>query len=750
MDGTKGGSMKKDLVSGGRFVAALSVSVLLSGGFTARAEETFALQRTEFARYYREITGKDAPADAVRFAIDPKVSKSGRDAYRIVSGGARTVTVTVTGSNERSVWYGLYDLLERRGGCRWFWDGDIVPKKDAIDLSGLDVHEEAHFEYRAIRYFAHRGLTRFQAEHWGLDDWKKEIDWLLKRRLNTFMLRIGQDDVFQRAFPEACPYPDPAKPQPGMYKGYNDRTLFWSLQFRGQLRHDLQKYAFERGLMSPEDFGTMSHWYSPTPDSFLAAKKPPFLPQANSTHGEPHLRVWDVRTNDWAEQYWKLTKTAIDAYDQGAPEPRLLHTIGLGERRCYKDRKANFDLKVKTLNHFLDMAKRDYPDAKLLIAGWDFYGTWKNEEVREYLKTLDKDRVLLWDYEADDPRRGAGARNFTNWDVIGKFPYTYSVFLAYEKALDARANYPLIEERQKLVQSDPFCKGYILWPESSHTDTLLLRFFTANAWSDRPVPHEEVLDEFCASRYGANAETMKAAWKAALPASWLRSWGKNYSTALLGIGGAVHDLSPLIETWKKPVADAREVFTLLQRVPWDDPFIRRDAIDIARMVLDRMIALGVWEFGRDLAEWRREKCKVEDGNLVARVENLASLCNKMADLLALHTDYSLWESYRRLDAVEKIRNPAFEKTLFENASCSYCRSHQYELARHWYAPHVKAVAEKLAKAVAAGDRKAVIAVKAEEERLALKAKPLESLKPVLPRTEENFRKVLREVESLVK
>ena len=733
-------------------------------------KDQFVSQRAEFAKYYRQITGKDAPDGIVKFAIDPKVSKSGRDAYVIKSGaplsgaplsGAQKsgwrasvpaasgrasspAPVTITGSNVRSVWYGLYDLLERRGGCHWFWDGDVVPKRDSIDLSNLDIHEEAHFEYRAIRYFAHRGLTRFQAEHWGLDDWKKEIDWLLKRRLNTFMLRIGQDDVFQRAFPEVCPYPDVSKPQPGMYKGYNDRTLFWSLQFRGQLRRDLHKYAFERGLMAPEDFGTMSHWYSPTPDSYLASKKPPFLPQSNSTHAEPHLRVWDIREGNWAEEYWKLTKTAIDAYGQGAPEPRLLHTIGLGERMCYKDRKSNFDLKVKTLNHFLDMAKRDYPDAKQLIAGWDFYNSWSNEEVREYLKTLDKEKVILWDYEADHAKRGATARNFTNWDVIGKFPYTYSIFLAFEKALDTRANYEIIEERQKLIQNDPFCKGYIFWPESSHTDTLLLRFFTANAWSDKLIPHGDVLDEFCASRYGANAEAMKAAWKAALPASWLRDWGSNYAVALLGIGSATPDLSELIDRWKQPVEDAKKVFTLLQQVPWDDPFVRRDSIDLARMVLDRMIALEVWEFGRDLGKWRKDTTTSvqQQDALLARINRIAALSDAMADLLALHTDYSLWESYQRLDAVEKIRNPLFEKTLFENASCSYCRSHQYELARHWYAPHAKAVAANLAKAVAAGNRKAVITVNSEQERLALKEKPLESLKPTLPRTAENFLRVL--------
>ena len=144
---------------------ALAVATCLWLGCSAADE--FALQKAEFAKYYHAITGKDAPEGAVRFAIDSKVSKSGRDAYSIVTGSGRAgrprpadtarpeaapyQCVTITGSNMRSVWYGLYDLLERRGGCHWFWDGDVVPKKDTIDLSGLDIHEEAHFEYRAIR-----------------------------------------------------------------------------------------------------------------------------------------------------------------------------------------------------------------------------------------------------------------------------------------------------------------------------------------------------------------------------------------------------------------------------------------------------------------------------------------------------------------------------------------------------------------------------------------------------------------------
>ena len=753
-------------------VATFACVVAVSAALPSLAADEFALQRAEFAKYYRQITGKDAPAGIVKFAIDPKVSKSGRDAYAITSGGrashpapsgwrasvpatsgrASPPALTITGSNLRSVWYGLYDLLERRGGCHWFWDGDVVPKRESIDFSNLDVHEEARFEYRGLRYFAHRGLTRFQAEHWGPEDWKKEIDWILKRRLNVFMLRIGQDDLFQRTFPDACAYPDPSKPLPGAGTGYNDRSIFWSLQFRGKLRDNLQNYGFERGLMVPEDYGTMTHWYSPTPLDYIANRKPPFYPGADKR--PENNRVWDVRDDRWIDEYWKMTKTAVETYGKGAPEPRLLHTIGTGERILSKDKKENFKLKVIGLQRFMSRIERDYPDAKLLMPGWDFYFSWSPQEVKDFLKLLDPNKCIVWDYSADYRSARGAKSNFTNWGVIGKFPYTYSIFLAYEKALDVRAAYPVIEKRQELVQNDPFCRGFIFWPESSHTDTLLLRYFTANAWSDKAIPHGEVLDEFCASRYGKNAEAMKAAWKAALPASWLRDWTTTYADGILKGDLGDKNAARAPEKWNKPVADAEKVFGMLADIEWEDDFIKRDTIDIARMVLDRIISLRRMNLNNDVAKWRKGEGRTasvqQQEALVARANQIADLCDLMADLLALHTDYSLWESYQRLDAVEKIQNPDFSKTLFENASCGYCRSHQYELARHWYAPHARAVAKNLAKAVASGNRDAVLSPDAGKERLALKKKPLQSLRPTQLRMEENFRRVMLKIAELCK
>ena len=117
----------------------------------------------------------------------------------------------------------------------------------------------------------------------------------------------------------------------------------------------------------------------------------------------------------------------------------------------------------------------------------------------------------------------------------------------------------------------------------------------------------------------------------------------------------------------------------------------------------------------------------------------------MADVLELHTDYSLWESYCRLEAVEKVQNPDFTKTLFDNASCDYCRSHQYELARYWYAARMRKAASRLAKAVASHECHAVLFDNSEDERQALMGKPLESLRPTRPRTETNFRTTMQSI-----
>lgn len=689
--------------------------------------------KAEFARYVKAITGHDAPS--ARFAVDGTLDAS-HDAYRIRSEGA---SVAFVGANERAVLYAVYDFLSRRGGCRWFWDGDVVPKRASLDYSGLDVCESSRFEYRGIRYFAHRGLTRFQAEHWGLADWKREIDWCVKNRLNVMMPRIGMDDIWQKAFPETVPYPDPTKPLPEAGKGYDNRSLFWPLDYRGELRRAFTAYARERGLMVPTDSGTLTHWYSRTPLAFLAKENPPFIKQAGNLYAEQTGLVFDVTQEKWMDKYWRLSEAAIE---NGYGDDDLLHTVALGERMISTNRAENLAYKVEHLRRMFDYLGRKRPEARLLFAGWDLYNTWLPEEVRALIPQLDPNRVLIWDYEGDsDEGTKPGAqpddqRNFTRWGLVGKFPYTFGIFLAYENALDVRANYPLIAAREAVAAADPMCKGYLLWPESSHTDILLLSYFTTNSW--RPgTSVETILPAFCRDRYGDQAAAFESVWRKVLPVARKMNWWGNYATRMFeGV------LNPPDDCLKED--GLVEILQEIADLNPEDDFQRRDAMDLARTVADRLTEARRQRLVSLYADWRKGSGEAQDVETAA--DAFARSAAAMADLLAQHADYSLYESLLRLKSIEPIRLANFDAVLLDNADNFYCRSHQYEAARHHYAPYARKIAECVKDRLAADDRSApdvqVLRQVGEDLKAELLKHPLADLRPTAARTREDFRKAV--------
>jgi hypothetical protein len=172
----------------------------------------------EFASLWRQVTGQELSvtadaddcedlivlgSDAVNaFAFRKIMDKTIRD-FAVTTGGDDYDIVSaadngrkllfLAGGRPRALLYAVYRFFELRADCRYFWDGDIMPKRQSIDISGLDIHEKPRFEYRGLRYFAHRSLNRFQAEHWDFAEWKQEIDWILKKRMNLFMLRHHLD-----------------------------------------------------------------------------------------------------------------------------------------------------------------------------------------------------------------------------------------------------------------------------------------------------------------------------------------------------------------------------------------------------------------------------------------------------------------------------------------------------------------------------------------------------------------------------
>lgn len=727
--------------------------------------EVYEIAAREFQKYYEKCTGirlaiATQPnetddfivigSDAVnRFSftcIEKNLLsrfrvRTGTDDYHLLSvqsGEDGRNFLFIAGGRGRSTLYGVYHFFELRGQCSYFWDGDITPHQQPPDISGLDLACSPRFEYRGLRYFAHRGLTRFQAEHWGPEDWEKEIDWMLKKRLNIFMLRFGMDDVFQKAFPEIVPYPENDRPLPEAIPGsFDDRTSAWSLQYRGRLRKHILQYAFDRDLMHPEDFGTMTHWYSRTPLSFLEKIQPEFIAQVNKLYTENTGLVWDIRQQKYLDLYFRLTEAHIEHYGK----PELFHTIGLAERNIYSDREENFKLKLHAYRRLISKLREKYPDAPLLLAGWDFYYTWKPREVEEFLKELDPKNTILWDYTADTHK----VSNFTNWGVIGKFPYVFGIFGAYESSSDIRANYELIRSQIARVGEDPFCKGYIYWPEVSHGDILLLEYFPRNAWNpDQPDP-VHALRRLSRARYAEQGEAMEKIWTLFLPCTqqneeaWNPAFFWNYARPGTMFSEKT-DWENLRNKYREKLATAPELFRTLAGIPFEPerPFLQRDSLDLARSAANLLMILSLAETNESWNRWKHGRCDdpEEPGTGMERTVRLAEC---FRDLLALHEDYSLHASWERLKSIEPV-NPCFEKTLVANVANDYCFSYHEEMFERFYLPVLRFYAAELR--TSSNPDPAVLRRGYSEILERVKNTPLSEMKSEPIRTQRQYRRTL--------
>ena len=665
------------------------------------------------------VIGSDSVNDfLMREVLDLNIKslgiRYGTDDYCILTYKKDNRNVLIlAGGRGRSTLYAVYDYFERYAGCHYFWDGDIIPHRDSLPMENISIAESPRFFYRGLRYFAHRGLKRFQAEHWSFEDWKQELDWMVKKRLNFFMLRIGMDDVWQRAFPDDVPYPEEYRTITGAdAQGYDDRSDFWTLKYKGDLKAKVLEYTRKLDLMYPTDCGTMTHWYSRTPLEFLENKKPTFLEQEIEHYTSSDTgKVFDFTKKENMDYYMHLTETMVKEYEKSTA---LFHTIGLGERRIFRDKDKNFALKLIAYRRIAENIRQRYPESKLMLASWDFCGFWSTDEVAALFRELDPERTILLDYTSDmnDPDH-----SFLKWDVVGKFPYIFGMFHAYEAESELRGPYHRSDERLKIAANDPYCKGMILWPELAHSDPIVLEYLSKNSWSPLKKSVEEITEDFCRNRYGKYADLMNKSWQNILPFIKLGEWGgeghaRPYEKKSVEICQAWHmhmdlwtRLCVFMNDQESKRKDLREYFLFKESKSLElsqniiaalknlttnpdalkEPFILRDSVDIVRTVLGRFLNYTIINSLYSIGD---------KGKIKALKKQYMELLDIMSEVLSLNTDFSIYYSLEELKKTAPT-NPNFEITLKRNISNNYCSQPAYELVTQVFKAEGEIVFERL-------------------------------------------------------
>ena len=138
------------------------------------------------------------------------------------------------------------------------------------------------------------------------------------------------------------------------------------------------------------------------------------------------------------------------------------------------------------------------------------------------------------------------------------------------------------------------CKGYLFWPEASHTDTFALRYFTENAWRTGGKTADALLPAFCRDRYGRQAKLFESVWRKVIPVSSMNEYWGNYASHLTTFLEAMppdnYNSYPLTQMMVR-FRTANEAFDELTKVEWTDAFAVRDSVDLARTLLDRKIEM---------------------------------------------------------------------------------------------------------------------------------------------------------------
>jgi hypothetical protein len=705
-------------------------------------------------------------------AVESLKIQYGGDNYRMLSIIKEGQSFLIlAGGSGRSTIYAVYDFFRKQAGVEYFWDGDIIPHRDQIKLTGIDVLEQPRFEYRGLRYFAHRGLHRFQAEHWDLEDWKSEIDWLMKKRFNLFMLRTGIDDLFQRAFPEDVPYPpiDDHDPDAGL-RNHFDRTSFWPLKYRGELRKQILQYARDRGLLHPEDVGTITHWYSATPKSFFLNRPDfPLMPTGKKNYSFPIHAIWDIEYQQAWDTYWKLTATHIAEFGGGTPQ--LFHTIGLAERTFGSDRE-NLQTKLYVYRKTQQMVREHYPDVPLLVASWDFISWWKNIDVQNLLKEFDPKRTIILDYTADNLTR----MTYHDWGLLNNFPWIFGIIHSFANNSDIHGNFTdIISPRLKEASSDNMCVGLVVWSEISHSDNYLLEYLADNSWQPKRLEIEMATEHYCDTRYPAEiADEMNSLWRSFLILSQSHNWGLTggtvrepqfrilTSTENINLTPErINNLKADLERLNPGLKQATEVLKGLNGLTnkyYENLFWQRDAIDMARTIASSALLASLAKGALQMEAWRDNKADVGDIQKFAVLSQ--EILTSMSDLLAMSDDFSMYASLKRLSNAKELNrvqpfvNLHAEQTLKGNAEGNYCRSHHYELVKNVYRPELNAYWLWVLKKIKSEDRTEWKRPPDfdEQEKIIVDrfySTPLADMRPTRMRDNKNMTEILTRLEKQV-
>ncbi|MBB75504.1 MAG: hypothetical protein CMJ75_13440 [Planctomycetaceae bacterium] len=472
----------------------------------------------------------------------------------------------LSGFRGRAQMYAVYDFLEQDCGVGYFWDGDQVPQQSTLRVPAPQRAERPYFSRRmapnACSYV-------YSSQYWGVDEWKRAHDYMLKRKLNVSYFTLGREMVMERVWQRF-----------GMRTPPLSKWAQWEYELQRAVGEYARKLDMELvgqlwgGHVSPEFAATHPQL------KYVVAQWAGVSKSYNIHPQDPMFgKVVEASVKEWTAAYGPT-----QLWDQ-APYPETSPGATAAEKR---------QIKMDWARHMSAALARADPHGTLYMSGWFLQGAdWTPEVCRDFFGAMTHSRFLVADVWAETKPVFLKTGYFG-----GEAEWMFGVLNTFGNVERLHGDLRDLLRRVQHVVDEPAsarCTGFYINPESTHHNFLYFDFAAELAWDPREIELDAFLLRYCVRRYGVTAAAkMVDVWKRVVETAYADNLEANprpfYQSALPYDGGGA-DLFADPRKIKTRYTQTAELWRALrlavtQRNELEaNQFYQRDVIDIARTLL---------------------------------------------------------------------------------------------------------------------------------------------------------------------
>ena len=512
------------------------------------------------------------------------------------------------GSSDRGSLYAVYAFLEDTLGVGFFRDGEQIPRRPGIELQDIHIVEKPCFNDRQE---GNGCIYAYSTPYWTWEDWKSELDWKAKRRVNIIWPFNVGGNIIQTIMAEWGVFPE-SKP-PSEKKSTHEKAFEYAHQLGMRIPCILPNGCLPGAFFEkyPNCRKLVTQWSELAPTTQLHPADPLFR----------HLIV------DYIRHYTRSYGTDHLYIAEFTSESEILSGAG-------DPQEARLDF-ARAMSEAIREAD---PEGVWIPSSWsfDFHSEppkgWTVSDVHEYLEAITVPFVV-WDLWSEEEAK------YEVTDYFFGQPWGFGVLHSFGGNSYLHGDVVDLIGRVQVLVKDPKadrCDLFLSMPEIIDFNGFYLELCAQLSWNPSDLDIESYVVKYCTRRYGEKlGRALVPVWKDLIdtvygrysgsviilmdPLYWLRP-NLSLVHGSPKLAEKIGSLWPRRAAYIPKLRHAIEVFLSQKKMIGESPMATRDLVDIARQ----------WIAERFNQEIRRAR----DAFIEARAadfEDAAESCLKLLD-----------------------------------------------------------------------------------------------------------------------